>query len=79
MTKRAEKAFSEASKLPESQQDELAAIILDEILVDERWNEQFAKSQGKLEHLAQEAKNDYKTGKTDERSWEGGGTIVNQQ
>jgi hypothetical protein len=39
MTKLLEKAFAEASKLPESAQDVLAAIVFES---EERWDELFA-------------------------------------
>jgi len=42
-------------KLLESEQDALAAILLQEIAAEKRWAESFASSQEVLENLAQEA------------------------
>ena len=64
MTKLLEKAFEVATKLPPDQQDDLAAIVLDEISSEQRWDEAFAKSQDVLSSLAQEALREYAAGKT---------------
>ena len=55
MTKLLEKAFAEASKLPSTEQDAVAALILEEMASERRWAEAFAKSQDKLAALADEA------------------------
>ena len=60
MTELLEKAFSEASKLPEEEQDALAAILLAELESEKRWAEAFAKSQDKLSILADEAIAEFK-------------------
>ena len=57
MTKLLEKAIEAATQLPPEQQDAVAAIILDEISSEQRWDEAFAKSQDVLSALAQEAVN----------------------
>ena len=49
------KALNEVMKLLESEQDALAAILLQEIAAEKRWAESFASSQEVLENLAQEA------------------------
>jgi len=64
MTKLLEKAFEVATKLPPDQQDAVAAIVLDEISSEQRWDEAFAKSQDVLSALAQEALREYEAGKT---------------
>lgn len=64
MTKLLEKAFEVATKLPADQQDALAAIVLDEISSEQRWDEAFAQSQDVLSALAQEALREYAAGKT---------------
>ena len=64
MTKLLEKAFEVATKLPPDQQDAVAAIVLDEISSEQRWDDAFAKSQDVLSALAQEALRDYEIGKT---------------
>ena len=64
MTRLLEKAFEEASKLPEEEQDALAEMLLNDLASEERWTEAFAKSQDKLTLLAKEALNEFKQGKT---------------
>ena len=65
MTKLLEKAITAMSKLPDSDQDAVAAMILEELTSEARWTEAFAKSQDKLEQLANEALAEYKSGKTE--------------
>lgn len=55
MTNLLEKALTEVKKLPPSEQDAVAAILLQELATEERWAGSFAKSQDALEKLAQEA------------------------
>jgi len=55
MTKLLEKAFEEASRLPEINQNALGKWILDELNSDEAWGKSFAQSEDILENLAAEA------------------------
>ncbi|HYO99246.1 MAG TPA: hypothetical protein VER76_03445 [Pyrinomonadaceae bacterium] len=64
MTELLEKAFAEASKLSHEAQDMLARMLLDELVTEETWDDAFAKSQGKLTQLADEALTEYRNGKT---------------
>jgi len=64
MTTLLKKAFDEVSKLPQSEQEAIAALILDEIASEQKWDELFAKSQDKLSQLADEALKEFKNGKT---------------
>lgn len=64
MTQLLEKAFSEAAKLPEEEQNALAEWILDELDSEHQWDEAFAKSQDLLAKLADEALKEYQAGKT---------------
>ncbi|MBE0426160.1 MAG: hypothetical protein IBX72_05895 [Nitrospirae bacterium] len=64
MTTLLKKAFDEVSKLPQSEQEAIAALILDEIASEQKWDELFAKSQDKLSQLADEALEEFKKGKT---------------
>jgi hypothetical protein len=64
MTELLKKAFERASKLPEDQQDALAAVVLDELESDQRWAELLANSQDKLAKLADAALDEAKQGKT---------------
>jgi len=65
MTKALEKAFEAASRLPDPDQDELAAAILEELEADERWEATFARSQDALERLADEALDEHRAGRTE--------------
>lgn len=64
MTQLLEKALSEVAKLPPSEQDALAAIMLEELASEQRWSELFANSQGPLARLAEEALAEHRAGKT---------------
>ena len=64
MTELLEKAFAEASKLPQEAQDMLARMLLDDLAAEEKWDETFAKSQDRLTRLADEALAEYRDGKT---------------
>ncbi len=65
MTKLLEKAFAEASKLPEEEQDVIAAIVLEELASERRWNKAFSRSQDQLARLADEALAEFREGKTE--------------
>jgi hypothetical protein len=58
-------AFAEAAKLPAKEQEALANWILDEIASKKRWLELFNQSQEMLSRLADEAQNEYRTGKSE--------------
>lgn len=64
MTELLEKAFAEAAKLPQEAQDMLARMLLDDLAAEEKWDETFAKSQGELAALADEALAEFQAGKT---------------
>jgi len=64
MTHLLEKAFAEASGLPEHEQDAIAELLLPELASEKRWDELFDKSQNALADLAGEALADYRAGKT---------------
>jgi hypothetical protein len=55
MTRSLKKAFEAASKLPEAEQDALAAAILEELESERRWDELFQRSADILAELAKEA------------------------
>ncbi|CAN5822341.1 hypothetical protein BH24DEI2_BH24DEI2_20610 [soil metagenome] len=65
MTKLLEKAFSEASKLSEREQNAIAEVVLAELASEERWNELFAGSQDLLAELAEEALAEHRAGETE--------------
>lgn len=64
MTKLLEKAFAEAAKLPDDDQDALAQAVLAELASERRWDELFAGSTDVLSELAQEALAEHRTGRT---------------
>ena len=64
MTDLLEKALTEVKKLPPSEQDAVAAILLQELAAEQHWGESFGKSQHALEKLAQEALAEYQAGQT---------------
>jgi hypothetical protein len=53
------------SRLPDREQEELAATILEELAADERWEAAFAESQSVLKHLADEALREHRAGRTE--------------
>ncbi|HDM79315.1 MAG TPA: hypothetical protein ENG51_23060 [Deltaproteobacteria bacterium] len=60
MTKLLEKAFEEASKLPELEQNALVRWLIDEIISEKKWEKEFADTEDVLEKLAQEALMEYR-------------------
>jgi len=51
-----EKAFSAVARLPESEQESIASLILEEIEAERRWDERFAGSQDELGELVRRAR-----------------------
>ena len=66
MTELLEKAFTEASKLPEQEQQALAGWILHEIDSEKNWADAFAASEDALDRLADEALAEHREGRTRE-------------
>jgi hypothetical protein len=64
MTQLLEKALKEVAKLPASDQDAVAAILLEELASEQRWSESLAKSQDSLAKLAEQALAEYAAGRT---------------
>ena len=64
MTKLLERAFKEASKLPEVDQNALAKWVIEELESEGRWEKAFAGSEDILDRLADEALTAHKDGKT---------------
>jgi hypothetical protein len=58
-------AFEAASQLPEAEQEKLAAVILDELAADERWQAALAGSESALDRLAEEALAEHREGITE--------------
>lgn len=55
MTKLLERAFKEASRLPEVEQNALAKWVIEELEAEGKWEKAFAGSEDILERLADEA------------------------
>lgn len=64
MTELLKKALDRVSKLPEGEQDAIAAIVLEELESEQRWAAAFAKSQDRLAKLADTALDEAEQGKT---------------
>lgn len=60
MTKALEKAFAELNKLPASEQDKIARLIMDDLL----WEQKLTTTSDALMILANEALAEYKKGDT---------------
>ncbi len=56
-------AVAEARKLPDAEQDAIAALILQEIADTQQWDEAFARSPDKLAALAARAEEQLRTGR----------------
>ncbi|WAL58302.1 hypothetical protein [Thermocoleostomius sinensis] len=66
MTELLERAIARLQALPESEQDAIAAMILEEIEDDRRWDESFSRSPNILAKLAASAIAEYHAGQTQE-------------
>lgn len=66
MTERLEQAIARLKTLPTDKQDAIAALILEELEDDQRWDEAFARSPDLLTELAAEALAEHRAGKTQE-------------
>lgn len=64
MTKLLEKAFKEAARLPEVEQNALAKWLLEELHSERQWARAFSESEDVLELLADEALTEKRKGKT---------------
>jgi hypothetical protein len=66
MTELLAKAFSEADRLPEAEQNTLAYWLLAELQSEEAWQEKLAASGDLLRRMAQEAIEEDRQGRTQE-------------
>jgi TRAP-type C4-dicarboxylate transport system substrate-binding protein len=64
MTTLLEQALAEVQKLAPEQQEVIAALILEELADEQRWDKTFADSQEALARLAQEVRAKKRAGKT---------------
>jgi aspartate/glutamate racemase len=63
MTRLLEQALTEVKRLPDPEQDAIAALILEELADERRWQESFARSQNQLARLAEKAREDIRAGR----------------
>ena len=66
MTKLLERAFAEAAKLSDLEQEGFATWILEELASERRWEEAFVVSADTLARLADEAVAQHRAGQTQE-------------
>jgi hypothetical protein len=66
MSELLERAIATLQTLPENEQNAIAAMILEEIENDRRWDESFSRSPNILAKLAASAMAEYRAGKTQE-------------
>jgi hypothetical protein len=66
MNKLLDKAFKEAARLPESEQEALAQWLLAELQAERRWEEAFARSESDLSGLAEEALAEHRRGEAED-------------
>jgi hypothetical protein len=64
MGKLLKKAISEASKLPESEQEAIGAWLLAEMESERRWDDLFAKTGSALDRMADQAVKEHERGLT---------------
>jgi hypothetical protein len=63
MTQLLEKALQEVRKLPETDQNVIAALILEELADEQRWEALFARSPATLTRLVEKAEADIQLGR----------------
>lgn len=63
MTALLEQALAEMQRLSPAQQDAIAALILEELADEARWDQAFAQSSDALARLAQKARTEKQAGK----------------
>ena len=66
MTELLEQAIAKVKNLSDSEQNAIAAIILEELEDEAKWDKSFANSQDLLASLAGEAMEEYAAGETEE-------------
>ena len=65
MTQSLEKAILEIRKLPDEEQDAIAAVIMAELKSERQWDNAFENSRAELDQLAEEALEEYSDNKTE--------------
>lgn len=70
MTELLAQAIEKVHALPDTEQDAIAALILDELADEERWSVAFARSQNQLAKLADKARQDIRAGRFQEKGFD---------
>ena len=70
MTQLLKQALDAVNRLAPQEQDAIAAIILDELADEQRWDEAFARSQDKLANLAKKVKADIAAGRVVDKGFD---------
>jgi hypothetical protein len=70
MTTLLEQAVSRLRSLSEPAQDAIAALILEELEDERRWDEAFERSQPELTRLAAKVREDIKAGRTSDQGFD---------
>ncbi|HSP56664.1 MAG TPA: hypothetical protein VLS25_13875 [Dehalococcoidia bacterium] len=65
MNTRLKEVMNKISRLPEADQERLAAVIEEELEDEARWQAAFDESRPQLRRLAEEAREDYRAGRTE--------------
>lgn len=65
MTKLFQQVVGKVSQLPDTEQDAIERLVLDEMESDRRWTDLLAKSPKTLERLADEAWAEHEAGKSE--------------
>ncbi len=63
MTHLLEEALAQVQTLPDAEQDAIAALILEELADERRWDDAFARSQEQLAQLADGVRQDIRDGR----------------
>ena len=63
MTQLLQQAIAKIQELPQSEQDAIASLILEELADEQRWDAAFAGSQDQLAKLAAKAREDIRSGR----------------
>jgi hypothetical protein len=63
MTQLLQQAIAQLHKLPDSDQDAIATMILAEIADEERWSTAFENSQDQLSRIAERVREDIRAGR----------------
>lgn len=63
MTQLLQQAITELQKLPDSDQDAMAMLILEELADDTKWESAFATSQTELSRIANKVRDDIRQGR----------------